>query len=152
MATTSILVVDDLEPDRKLLEAILTPLGYTVSFATNGEEALQAVRTNPPNLVLMDITMPILDGYAACRALKEDPTTSRIPVIMVTGQDDPDDIRKALHHGADDYIMKPINQNEVTKKVQWMLDRAKTGKLPGQFYFKFRKGSTPPNPSARPPS
>ena len=147
MATTSILVVDDREPDRKLLEAILTPLGYTVTFAANGEEALHAVRTNPPHLVLMDIQMPIMDGYAACRALKEDPTTSSIPVIMVTSHDNPDEIRKALHHGADDYIIKPTNQNEVTKKVQWALDRAKTGKLPGRFYFKFRRGSTPPSAS-----
>lgn len=140
MAAT-ILVVDDFPSGRALLEAMLSSLGYTVVTAQNGEEALELVRRQPPDLVLMDIEMPVMNGYVACRQLKQDPRTTGIPLLMVTGLDEMEDIRKALREGADGYIMKPINTAEVHEKVPQMLELAKMGKLPGQAFLKRRDPS-----------
>ena len=151
MANAVILVVDDFPSGRALLDTILTSLGYDVATAENGEEALRLVQARRPDLILMDIEMPVLDGYTACRTLKENPATAHIPILMVTGLDETGDIRKALHHGADGYIMKPINAQEVATKVPQMLELAKAGKLPGRHYLKAGGSKDIPPPPLTPP-
>jgi CheY-like chemotaxis protein len=141
MPGPAILVVDDFPSGRALLDAILSAAGYEVVTANDGQEALRSVARRRPDLIFLDIEMPVMDGYAACRVLKENPETATIPVLMVTGLDDAEHIRAALRHGADGYIMKPLDTAEVQAKVPQMLELAKAGKLPGRFYL---KGGGPP--------
>jgi CheY-like chemotaxis protein len=93
----TILIVDDELQNRKLLEALLHPEGYLTRTATTGEEALVSVAQAPPDLILLDVMMPGMDGYEVARALKGDPSTSHIPIVMVTAQTD----RSALLDGLD---------------------------------------------------
>ena len=86
--TPQILVVDDLAQNVKLLEAVLSPRGYAVIAAASGEEALQRVNEQVPDLVLLDVLMPGMDGYEVCRRLREDPATSYLPIVMVTAHGD----------------------------------------------------------------
>jgi len=84
MPDEKILLVDDEASNLKLLAHWLIPLGYDIEFASNGEEAVQKARDSRPDLIILDIMMPVMDGYGACRILKEDPETKNIPIIMVT--------------------------------------------------------------------
>lgn len=146
MSKATILVADDFLAGRALLEAILDSLDYAVITAQDGQEAVRTVQTKRPDAILMDIEMPVMNGYEACRILKQDPRTTGIPLLMVSGLDEMDDIRKALREGADGYIMKPINSGDVATKVAELLELAKTGKLPGQPFIKARgpEGTLPP--------
>jgi len=132
----TVLAVDDSQPVRDLLERVLTPAGYTVTCAKDGGEALATVRTAHPDIILIDIKLPTMDGYAVCRTLKSNPSTATIPVLMLTGMDETDDIRKALRYGADGYIMKPFRVEDLRGKIQELLELAKTDKLPDRFYLK----------------
>ena len=112
-----ILVVDDHQLSRELLKAYLAAAGYDAIEAADGAEALEALETNMPDLVLLDIIMPRVDGFEVCRKIKEDPRTTLLPVIMVTGLEDFDAKMKALELGADDYINKPISEKELLMRV-----------------------------------
>src|SRR3712207_849000 len=105
----TILVVDDTPQNIKLLDAVLTPRGYTVLAASSGQEALQQVMQERPDLILLDIVMPEVDGYEVCRRLREDPSTHMLPVIMITASGEREKV-KAIEAGADDFITKPFNQ------------------------------------------
>lgn len=83
-----ILLVDDEEVNLRLLTQWLVPQGYDVEYASNGAEAVRKVGESRPDLIILDIMMPIMDGHEACRIIKEDPKTMNIPIIMVTGQHD----------------------------------------------------------------
>ena len=113
----SILVVDDAPENVMLLSLILKDLG-TVSSALSGREAIDKALENPPDLILLDIQMPELDGYDVIRALKEDPKTENVPVIFVTGLSDEGDEEKGLKLGAIDYITKPYKPTVVTARVR----------------------------------
>ncbi|MGB8700641.1 MAG: response regulator, partial [Thermosynechococcaceae cyanobacterium] len=102
-----ILVVDDQPINIRLLATMLTQMGYKVRKATSGEMALTAIRAALPDLVLLDITMPQMDGYEVCRTIKSDPQTSTIPVIFVSALDESMDKTKAFEVGAIDYVAKP---------------------------------------------
>jgi class 3 adenylate cyclase/CheY-like chemotaxis protein len=115
-----ILVVDDTPQNVRLLEAILIPRGYTVVGAASGLQALDLVAQQPPDLVLLDIMMPGMDGHEVCRRLRADPTTALLPVVMVTASGDQDKV-KALESGADDFIPKPVNQAELLARVRSLL-------------------------------
>ena len=132
----TVLAVDDSQAVRDLLQRVLEPAGYTVSFAKDGEEALAAVKSSLPDILLIDIKLPTMDGYALCRTLKGDAATTNIPILMLTGMDESDDIRKALRHGADGYLMKPFRVEDLRGKIHELLELAKTGNLPGRFYLK----------------
>jgi CheY-like chemotaxis protein len=118
MAKTKILIVDDELFGRQLLQAVLLPEGYEIFLAENGNEAIEIAQTNLPNLVLMDVMMPGMDGYMTVKKMKEVLETKNIPVIMVTALEDRDSRIKGLEAGAVDYITKPFDRIEVINKVK----------------------------------
>jgi adenylate cyclase len=113
----TILVVDDSPANIKLLEAVLAPRGYHVVSAASGRAALERVSTDRPDLILLDIMMPDLDGYAVCRRIRSAPATRLLPVVMITASGDAEKV-KAIEAGADDFISKPFNQAELLARVK----------------------------------
>ena len=116
-----ILVVDDEARNVKLLEAQLMPRGYRVVTAYNGAEALQQVNQERPDLVLLDVMMPVLDGFRVCQQLKDDPATRLIPVIMMTALGSVEDRIRGIEAGADDFLTKPVNRDELLARIQTSL-------------------------------
>jgi len=116
-----ILVVDDVADNVEILQLRLESQGYEVATATDGEAALEAIRDQRPDLVLLDIMMPKLDGIATVKALKADPGLSFIPVILVTARADSKDVVAGLEAGADDYLTKPVDQAALMARVRAML-------------------------------
>ncbi len=108
-----ILVVDDENRNLRLMEAILIPLGYEVILARDGIEALASVGKVPPDVILLDVMMPRMDGFEAARRLKEDEGTRVIPIVMVTALNEVEDRVKALQVGADDFLSKPVDKSEL---------------------------------------
>jgi adenylate cyclase len=115
-----VLVVDDAPANCEMLEAILAPRGYTVVLASTGGEALEKVAAEQPDLVLLDIVMPGIDGYEVCRRLRADERTRLLPVVMVTASEEHEKTR-ALEAGADDFVQKPLNQAELLARVGSLL-------------------------------
>ena len=113
-----ILVVDDKQTNVESLTDVLEDEGYRVSGAADGEEALEKVRSNPPDLILLDIMMPGKDGLQVSRELKEDPEHRDIPVIFLTARDQSEDVVRGFDHGAADYIIKPVNVSELLARVK----------------------------------
>jgi two-component system, sensor histidine kinase and response regulator len=121
----SILVVDDLPNNLRLLSILLTDAGYSVRKALNGRTALNTVRSLPPDLILLDINMPDLDGYEVCRQLKEDESSREIPVIFISALDDVWDKVKGFRVGGVDYIAKPFQGEEVIARIENQLTIAR---------------------------
>jgi two-component system phosphate regulon response regulator PhoB len=117
------LVVEDEEDIQELLRYHLTREGFTVSASGTGEEAVKAVSRKAPDLVLLDLMLPGLDGLDVCRALKKDPKTAEIPIVMVTAKGEESDIVAGLELGADDYITKPFNMKVLMARVRAVLRR-----------------------------
>jgi adenylate cyclase len=115
-----ILVVDDVPENVRLLEAVLAPRGYDVVSATDGCAALGLVESANPDLVLLDVVMPQMDGYAVCRRLREREETAVLPVIMLTSSTGPEKTQ-AIEAGADDFIAKPFNHYELLTRVRSLL-------------------------------
>jgi signal transduction histidine kinase len=118
----SILVVDDVPDNLRRLAQMLGKYGYKVRPAQDGEMALKAAATAPPDLILLDIRMPGMDGYEVCRRLKEDPELREIPVIFVSALDDTADIVNGFAVGGVDYVTKPFQQEEVLARVRTHID------------------------------
>ncbi|WP_413161040.1 response regulator [Capilliphycus salinus ALCB114379] len=114
----NILIVDDLPDNLRLLSETLTERGYEVQCAINGKLALMAVQNAPPDLILLDIKMPGLDGYEVCTELKSQASTAKIPVIFLSALDDVFDKVKAFNVGGVDYITKPFQVEEVLARVE----------------------------------
>jgi class 3 adenylate cyclase/CheY-like chemotaxis protein len=115
-----ILVVDDTPANVRLLEAVLGPRGYEMLTAGSGPEALEAVTTKRPDLVLLDIVMPGMDGYEVCRRLRATSAGAVLPVVMITASGNEQKLR-ALEAGADDFIAKPFDQAELLARVHSLL-------------------------------
>lgn len=113
-----VLVVDDDETDRRLLEAILAREGYQVRFAINGAEGLEQALEAPPDLVILDATMPLLNGIETCGRLKALERTRLIPVVLLTTASGEEDRVRGLKVGADDFLSKPLNPIEVVARVR----------------------------------
>jgi CheY-like chemotaxis protein len=128
---SKILIVDDDPCDVDLLELELEDLGYVTVSASNGREALEKVAVEAPDLILLDVMMPIMDGLTACRLLKEDDETRLIPIVFMTGLDSLDDRIKGIEAGADDFLTKPVHQRELLARMQTTLRLKQTveGKL-----------------------
>lgn len=116
-----ILVVDDVADNVEILRMRLESLGYEVAVATDGEQALEAVKADPPDLVLLDIMMPKIDGLEVVRRIKSDPTLPFIPVVLVTAKASPKDVVAGLDAGGDDYLTKPVDHAALVARVRSML-------------------------------
>ena len=113
-----IIVVDDEPANVRLLTRQLARDGHVVLAATNGDEALDLIAREQPDLVLMDVVMPRRDGYETCRALKENASTRLIPIVLVTSLSDSADKVRGLEAGADDFLTKPVNTSELLARVR----------------------------------
>lgn len=118
---TKILVVDDEPKNRKLLEALLTPRSYHVLMAENGREALEQVQTQQPDLILLDVMMPIMDGFEVCQILKDNAETRLIPVVIMTALGDVEHRIRGIQAGADDFLTKPVNRDELMARIHTSL-------------------------------
>ncbi|HAV64781.1 MAG TPA: hybrid sensor histidine kinase/response regulator [Verrucomicrobiales bacterium] len=114
----TVLVVDDIAPNRNLLRQTLEPRGYEVLLASNGLMALKVVERTQPDVILMDVNMPDMDGYEACRQLKSQADLATIPVIFITANDDPESLVRGFEAGGVDYIAKPFKEQEVLMRVE----------------------------------
>ncbi len=123
MAGERILVVDDAEGVRKLLRSSLAREGFATRFAGSGEEGLEAVRRESPDLIVLDLMLPAMDGLEVCRRLKADPRTRAIPVIMLTGRGEEADVIRGLEMGADDYMVKPFSPRVLIARLRAVLRR-----------------------------
>ncbi|MEJ2069861.1 MAG: response regulator [Syntrophobacterales bacterium] len=123
MAQEHILVVEDEEDIRELLRYNLAKEGYRVTGVTSGEEALRTAKTLLPDLVLLDLMLPGVDGLQICRVLKHDTRTQHVPVVMVTAKGEEADIVIGLELGADDYITKPFSPRVLLARLRSVLRR-----------------------------
>src|SRR6187431_37198 len=122
-----ILVVDDNEQNRMLVEATLEAEGHQIILAANGEEALRAFEQSDPDCVLLDVRMPGLDGFAVCARIRALPGGKEVPIIFLTALRDIDTFDRALLAGADDYLTKPIRPTELVVRVQTALKLRRLG-------------------------
>ncbi len=118
-----ILVVDDEPPIVRLMEFILARQGHEMLVAVNGEQALEKIRAHKPDLVLLDIMMPRIDGYEVARQVRADPETATLPIIMLSAKAQEDDIRKGVDIGVDEYITKPFSPEHLVHVVADQLSR-----------------------------
>ena len=120
-----VLMVDDEEMNLELVETLMVPLGYEVEKARNGREALEKISKREPDIILLDVMMPGMDGYEVCRILKEDEKTRHIPIVMVTALSQIENKVTGIETGADDYLSKPFHMRELIARVKSLL-RVKT--------------------------
>lgn len=116
-----ILIADDNTANRELLEAYLVNIDCELETAVDGEDTLAKVESFQPDLILLDVMMPKLSGFEVCKQLKEDPKTSNIMILMVTALSELGDIERGVQAGTDDFLSKPVNRIELTKRVENML-------------------------------
>ena len=114
----TVLVVDDRADNTELLSIMLTLQGYEVEQSNRGSKAIEMAKTRPPDLILLDVSMPEMDGFEACQRLKADPDTIDIPVIFISALDKVSDKIKAFEYGGNDYITKPFQVEEVIARVR----------------------------------
>ena len=119
-----LLIVEDEEEIRKSLRELFTP-GYEIEEAVDGIEAIEKARAFRPDLILLDLRLPRMDGYQVCQRLKSDPITAQVPIIMVTALVETPQKVKGIEYGADDYITKPFDLEEIEARVKMVLRRVR---------------------------
>ena len=120
-----IVLVEDESQIARLIEFKLRKEGYQVTWKENGEEALEAIKAEKPDLVLLDVMMPVMDGYEVLRQIKEDENLKSIPVIMLTARAQERDVVKGIDLGAQDYITKPFHPAELLVQVKRILAKSR---------------------------
>jgi len=128
----TVLIADDNPQILELLEAYLDPLELRVLIAMNGQEALDTVENDQPDLILLDIMMPKRSGFEVCRLLKDDPRYRDIPIIMVTALNEVADMERARECGADHFLSKPVNKLELLDRIQHLLELKNLKKAGGR--------------------
>ena len=123
----SVLIVDDARDNRELLAVVLTWEGFVVSTAASGEEALAAVAQQPPELILLDVMMPGMNGYDVTATLKGNPTTRSIPIILVTAMADFSAKERGRGAGAEDFIAKPVTRDSLVPRIHRLLQQTYPG-------------------------
>ena len=121
---TRVLIVDDERQNRDLLEIMLTLEHFVLSTAASGEEALRAMARQPADLILLDVMMPGMNGYEVTAAIKGDPATRHVPIILITGRDDHESRARGLTAGADEFLSRPIDRTELCERIKTLLLRA----------------------------
>ena|SRR5438477_13215614 len=121
---TKILLVEDNEMNRDMLSRRLERRGYTVTIATDGQQGVEMAAADPPALILMDMSLPVLDGWEATRRIKADERTKRIPIIALTAHAMQGDEQKAREAGCDDYDVKPVELPRLLGKIEALLGGA----------------------------
>ena len=124
-----ILVVDDEPTIVRLMEFILARQGHEMIVAVNGEEALEKIKSQQPDLVLLDIMMPRIDGYEVAQRLRADPATASLPIIMLSAKAQDEDIRKGVEVGVDEYVTKPFTPDHLVQVVAKYLDKLKESEI-----------------------
>ena len=122
----SVLIVDDESMARTLLRLMLVRAGFNVSEAEDGYDALEKVRKNRPDIILLDVMMPGMDGFTVCETLRSNPDTLSLPIIMLSAKTDLDSINKGLRAGATVYLTKPISPEDLTRHVREVLENEKS--------------------------
>lgn len=130
MTSARILIVEDEQSIAEVLEYNLTREGFTVELEYRGDTALEAIRTQPLDLILLDLMLPGLDGLEVCRLIKRDPLTAQIPLVILTAKGEEVDRIVGLELGADDYISKPFSPREVVLRVKAVLRRSEGKETP----------------------
>jgi len=120
--TQSVLIVDDEPMARTLLRLMLVRAGFNVSEAEDGFDALEKVQANQPDIILLDVMMPGMDGFTVCEELRQRKETSDLPIVMLSAKTDIDSINKGLRVGATKYLTKPISPEDLTRHVNDVLD------------------------------
>ena len=118
-----IVLAEDEPQIARLIEFKLKKEGYEVTWKENGEEALKAIKADKPDLILLDVMMPVMDGYEVLRRLKEDENLKSIPVVMLTARAQEKDVVKGIDLGAEDYITKPFHPAELLARVKRILGK-----------------------------
>ncbi|MGH8103399.1 MAG: response regulator transcription factor [bacterium] len=124
MSAKTIAIVEDDRVLNQLMSIYLKDEGFAVKEFYDGESAMKTIKTDPPNLLVLDLILPGVDGLEICRVLRADPATTHIPIVMVTGKGTETDRVVGLEMGADDYIVKPFNPPELVARVKAVLRRA----------------------------
>ena len=117
-----ILIVDDNEANCELLEAYLADLECVTAIASDGQQAMEQAASFKPDLILLDIMMPKLNGFEVCEKIRQDPQLSKIMILMVTALNELGDIERAVNAGTNDFLAKPVNRVELLKRVDNMLE------------------------------
>jgi len=123
MAKETILIVEDDENIQQLVGYNLAKAGFSVLYAENGEQALASVKRDAPDLVVLDIMLPSLNGFEVCKILRKDPQTRTLPIIMLTAKGEENDVTAGLDLGADDYITKPFSPKILVSRIKAALRR-----------------------------
>ena len=118
-----VLLVEDTEDNRFMMRRLLEMAGYRVVEATNGEDAVKAARAESPRLILMDLSLPVIDGLAATRLIRQLPACKRTPIIAVSAHDSADFQLEAIEAGCNSYITKPIDFNELEELILQLLEK-----------------------------
>ncbi len=126
----TVLVAEDNPTNRELLRELLEIRGYAVAEACNGEEALAMIEQTPPDILLLDIGMPLLDGFAVVRKLRENPRFASLPVVAVTAYAMQGDSEKIMNSGFDGYLSKPVSSTLLAQELDRLLSRQNNGKSP----------------------
>jgi two-component system cell cycle response regulator DivK len=119
---TTVLVVEDFDETRSMLHLLLEMSGYRVAEATNGQQAMEVAREEHPDLILMDLNLPVLDGFAATRLIREDAELRQVPIVAITADDTAEYRDMAFTAGCDEYVTKPIDYGRLERMLREFLD------------------------------